>query len=182
MIIFKRFRYSNKESKSTVYEKEFVLNQMNTEQEKTIANSDKKTTKFEKIDHENSERNFFESQFERENLIKEKMGSLASPLIKPNLHEDPKTKLTSDETQTENECVKNQLEKIYSLLKEQEIADLTGGCPFAAAFYTHKMNNKDENNESDFKFSILKQDGTYEETQPDLKTTFETQIKLYGLK
>jgi hypothetical protein len=165
-----------------VYEKEFVLNEMSTEKEETVNKTVTNKSKFHPLDHENSTRNFFESQFERENLIKEKMGSLASPLIKPNLHEDPKTKLTSDENKTESECVKNQLEKIYNLLKEQEIADLSGGCPFAAAFYSHKMNENKENDDSDFKFSILKADGTYEESQPDLKSTFETQIKLYGLK
>jgi hypothetical protein len=70
---------------------------------------------------------------------------------------------------------KNQLEKIFELLKEQEAS---------LALERKSSNNSTEkldNNEPDFKFSVLKEDGTYEPFEINLKNDFESQMKLYGL-
>lgn len=96
--------------------------------------------------------------------------------------------LTSEEREKELELKKIQLEHIFNLLKKQEQAlydnenessksqDLPDQCETSPSSIFNATEDV-----TDFKFSILKEDGTYETKEVELKNVFESQLKLYGL-
>ena len=87
------------------------------------------------------------------------------------------------EKKVETECQKTQLDYIFKLLREQENhpeEQQAPKCPFQEMFEMRKAFGS--NNENDYQFSVLKEDGTYEEKdQKELENNFHSQMKLYGL-
>ncbi len=124
--------------------------------------------------------NFFQSQVEKDKLLKEKI-SETEVIIKPvsQVEEQKHFKLNDEEIENERVLREKQLEKIFELLKEEEAKIFNG------------KNNKQSGStdlplvsdasEKDCKFSILKEDGSYEEFDLNLKDEFQSQLKLYGL-
>ncbi len=107
--------------------------------------------------------------------MKEKISTLEEcpVIVKPISQEN--LKLNQEEIESEKKLRENQLGKIFELLREQE-ANL--------AIERKSSNNSTEQldcNEPDFKFSVLKEDGTYEPFEINLKNDFQSQMKLYGL-
>ena len=156
-------------------------------------------------------KDFFASQLEREKIIADKTSVFFSdrvrrPLSKKNFD------YTVEETKLEDEQRKQQLDYIHSLLKKQEevqeilksdlkkaatelksltpSANLNGngssGCPYmrnncSLSVLPHAMGSMDE--QSDYKFSVLNEDGLYEEVpnENSFRDKFTSQMRLYGL-
>ena len=158
-----------------------------------------------------SEKDFFDSQLEREKMIADKISVFHSdrvrrPVCKKNVP------FTPEESQKEEEQRKKQLDYMLNLLKEQEdqikqsatakataavaaaeaatknasMAQMTE-CPYKQSLANmnslNNMNIFDSRDESDYKFSVLNEDGVYEERNisTDLRDKFSTQMRLYGL-
>ncbi|CAF0980820.1 unnamed protein product, partial [Brachionus calyciflorus] len=107
------------------------------------------------------EEDFFDCQVEREKIIRDKLtnvNTMKIPILKvsPKIEDD----LNNEDKQKELESRRGQLDRIFELLKQQ---DLT--------------NSKNE----EFKFSVLKDDGSYEQQEVELKSIFDSQLRLYGL-
>lgn len=75
--------------------------------------------------------------------------------------------LSNEERDRELAQRRNQLEAIFELLKKQEQETAAGG-------------DRTKNNDQ-FEFSVLKEDGSYEKKEFQLKRDFESQMRLYGL-
>jgi hypothetical protein len=157
-------------------------------------------------------KDFFVSQLEREKIIADKTSVFFSdrvrrPLSKKNLE------YTDEETKLEDEQRKQQLDYIHSLLKKQEevqeilksdlkkaaselktitpSTNLNGngssGCPYmrnnncSSSVFLDSIGSMDE--QSDYKFSVLNEDGLYEEVpnENSFRDKFTSQMRLYGL-
>lgn len=114
--------------------------------------------------------NFFDHQLEKEKIIQEKLAKENLPQIKPS----PKVDMSLEEKEKELELRKNQLEYIFKLVKEQEQTKPEIGFEILCPHAKNHLNN-------DYTFSVLKEDGTYEQKELELKNIFESQLKLYGL-
>ena len=96
----------------------------------------------------------------------------SKPLAKVNLKE-----LNEEEAELEKKLREKQLEKIFELLKEQEALN-------KKSLMNDQIETTAEINEEvnqDCKFSVLKENGTYEVTDINLRDDFQSQLKLYGL-
>lgn len=109
-----------------------------------------------------NESNFVDTQIKRETLLQEKLSQVQHekiPTLK--LSSQINKDLSSEEKEKENEIRQKQLERIFELLKSQDL--------------------KPTPNE-DFKFSLLKEnEGIGDENEVELKNIFDSQLRLYGL-
>lgn len=121
-------------------------------------------------------RDFLDAQIERDKIIKEKLVNFTPPnedmFLLKQLDE---IELSKDERDKEIDVKKNQLDHIFAMLKKQENGG-SGGC--RGGLNSQKSN---DSSQEEFKFSVLKEDGTYEKKEVELKNDFESQMKLYGL-
>mgnify|MGYP001811013884 CR=1 FL=1 len=88
--------------------------------------------------------------------------------------------MSSDRMSTEDEikCKQQQLDKIFQLLKEQEMIKNFEDNIGATTDMSH-LKNLNEEPECDFRFTVL--NSNFEEKEVELKDIFESQMKLYGL-
>lgn len=130
---------------------------------------------------------FLESQLERDRLIEQKkLINFTKPdddlfLIK----QLDNIELSKEERDRELAERRAQLEAIFNLLKkqEQELAEAERKSAESEAEATTSTSNTTTTNESgnETGFSVLKEDGTYEKKEVELKKDFESQMRLYGL-
>lgn len=129
---------------------------------------------------EEQNRDFLDSQLERDKIIEEQLIDYTQPDDDMFLlHQLEKIEMSKEEREKELELKKAQLQAIFDLLKKQEqeqrAANPEDEVAAAAAA------NNDNANSNEFEFSVLKEDGTYEKKEIELKKDFESQLRLYGL-
>lgn len=134
---------------------------------------------------EEQNRDFLDSQLERDKIIEEQLIDYTRPDDDMFLlHQLEKIEMSKEEREKELELKKAQLQAIFDLLKKQEQeqrAALNPGGDEAAGEVAAAANNDNNANSNEFEFSVLKEDGTYEKKEIELKKDFESQLRLYGL-
>lgn len=125
---------------------------------------------------EEQNRDFLDSQLERDKIIEEQLIDYTRPDDDMFLlHQLEKIEMSKEEREKELELKKTQLQAIFDLLKKQEQEQRAANPEDEAAA------NNDNTNSNEFEFSVLKEDGTYEKKEIELKKDFESQLRLYGL-
>ena len=160
--------------------------------------------------------NFFEAQLEKDRLIRAKLANFATfgcPIMSHTSHHDDQKPLiggkalsaeSSDQlTEEEKTLRKVQLDRIFELLKQQQLSKRQAACPMSKDNVSSSDDTISVNSSSgvsgsssssggedaqasggigEYKFSLLKPDGTYEEVadEEELHDDFRSQLKLYG--
>lgn len=144
----------------------------------------KKSTKksISKKDDDHETRDFLKTQLERDRFIEQRLMNFTKPeddlfLIK----QLEQVELSKEERDRELAQRRAQLEAIFSLVKKQEHERAGTGTGTGAGAAENNATSSATTNTGTFEFNVLKEDGTYEKKEVELKQDFESQMRLYGL-